>query len=210
MNPLARKSEIYVEHLPNEVVLYNKTNHQAHCLNMTVFAVWENADGTKTVDEIADIIEQRFKISSSRELVLLALTELEKADLLENTATVTAEALTPSRRDVARKLALAGVSASLLPFVASIMAPTPAMARSYTAQNYASELVAVTQDIAKNPIAVLKNKGTVQNDLAAGTSDGNAGIVALAKGNVGAAQTDFQNAESEFDDLLKALGLPPF
>lgn len=208
-NPLARKTNVYVEHLLNEVIVYDKTNHQAHSLNSTVFEVWKNADGTKTVDDLAGILSEKFRLPSSGDLVVLALEDLKRANLVEDDSKL-ASAELPSRREIGRKLAIAGVSASLLPFVASIVAPTPAMARSsatpYTTATYEKELATATVDYAKDGF---KNPTVALKDYDAGITDGNAGIKAALQKNISASQADFKNAETEFDDMLNALGLPP-
>jgi hypothetical protein len=110
MNPLARKGDIFAENLPEEVVLYDKTNHKVHCLNKTAAAIWESCDGTRTVDDLAQIIEAKFGAPSDRKLVLLALEELEKAGLLESGSVMVPDAGLTSRREAVGKIALAGTA----------------------------------------------------------------------------------------------------
>ena len=209
MYPLARKKDLYVEQLPDEAVVYDKLNHQAHCLNSTVFTVWENADGTRTVGELAQLLHDKLGMPLSRDVVLLALEDLNQSNLLEKQAALGTSEPLPSRREIGRKLALAGVSASLLPFVASIVAPTPAMARSYTSANYGKELAAVTSEIKGDLTELKANKNGSLTDYNAAMADGAAGVEATITGNKSAAATDFQNAETQFNDMLNALGLPP-
>ncbi len=209
MYPVTRKENVFVEQLATEVVLYDKTHHRAHRLNRTVFAVWENADGSKTVEELAEILNNRLGVPLDRELVLLALEDLQKADLVADAPPETADGSSLSRREMGRKFALAGASASLLPFVASVLAPTPAMARSYNSKTYASELATATVESAKDLPQLLANKNGAWTDYQAGLGDGLAGNKATASGKTSAAQTDFQNAETEFNSMLNALGLPP-
>jgi len=121
MNPLARKSDLFAEKLPNEVVLYDKNNNKVHCLNKTAAAIWESADGTRTVDELAKIV------AADRDTVLLAIEELEKADLLETGSITVPHPAVTSRREAVGKIALAG---SVL--VATIVAPSPSAATSGT------------------------------------------------------------------------------
>lgn len=209
MNAVARTHNVYVQPLPNEVVLYDGTSHQAHCVNETVFKIWQNADGTRSVDQLAEIMTRDLKMSCSREIVLLALEDLRQANLLED-ADLPSEAYLPSRRDVARKLSLAGLSLSLLPFVSSMVAPTPAMARSgsYSAKGYQQEYSEAMADVKPYITALDNNKNNSLTDLNAATTDGADGIIAAVEGHQTAAQTDFANAQTEFNDMLNALGLP--
>jgi len=120
MKPLARKSGIFAENLPEEVVLYDKTNDKVHCLNKTAAAVWENSDGSKTVDELARAIEAKSGAPADRNLVLQALEELEEAGLMEAGSAVVAEAGLPSRREAVGKMVMAGSA-----LVATIVAAAP-------------------------------------------------------------------------------------
>ena len=121
MKPLARKTDVFVEKLPKEVVLYDKTNNKAHCLNKTAAAIWESCDGTRTVDDLAQLVEAKLGAPTNREVVLLALQELEKAGLMEVGASVIPDAGFTSRREAVGKIALAGTA-----LVATIIAPAPA------------------------------------------------------------------------------------
>jgi hypothetical protein len=121
MKPLSRKSDIFVENLPEEVVLYDKTNNKVHCLNKTAAAVWESCDGTRTVDDLARIVEAKFGAPLDCSLVLQALAELEKADLLESGSFMIPDAGLTSRREAVGKIAMAGTA-----LVATIVAAAPA------------------------------------------------------------------------------------
>jgi hypothetical protein len=123
MNPLARRSNIFAEKLPEEIVVYDKTSHKVHCLSKTAGAVWESCDGTKTVEDLAPIVEARVGAPVDRDLVVLALEELEKANLLEAGSGVVSNVGTTSRRQVIGKHVLSGTA-----LVATIFA---AAARAY-------------------------------------------------------------------------------
>jgi len=118
MKPLARKSGIFAENLPEEVVLYDKTHDKVHSLNKTAAAVWENSDGSKTVDELTRVVEAKCGATADRDLVLQALEELEEAGLME--AGVVREAGLPSRREAVGKMVMAGSA-----LVATIVAAAP-------------------------------------------------------------------------------------
>jgi len=120
MNPLGRRSEIYVEKLPEEVILYDKTNDKVHCLSKTAAAVWESSDGTRTVDDLSQTVAARLGAPLDRRLVLEGLEELEKAGLMEAGCGIVSDPVLTSRREAVGKIAMAGTS-----LVATIVAATP-------------------------------------------------------------------------------------
>lgn len=120
MKPLARKNGIFAENLPDEVVLYDKTDDKVHCLSKTAAAVWENSDGSKTVDELTRAIKAKAGAPVDRKLVMQALGELEKAGLMEAGSGMVPEADLPSRREAVGKMVLAGSA-----LVATIVAAAP-------------------------------------------------------------------------------------
>jgi len=126
MKPLARKSGVFAENLPEEVVLYDKTHDKVHSLNKTAAAVWENSDGSKTVDELTKVVAAKSGAPSDRNLVLQAIEELDEAGLME--AGVVREAGLPSRREAVGKMVMAGSA-----LVATIVAAAPKAHASATA-----------------------------------------------------------------------------
>jgi len=131
MNPLARKSDLFAEYLPEEVIVYDKSSDKVHCLSKTAAAVWENCDGTRSVDDLAQIVEAKLGVPADREVVTLALEELEKAGLLEAGSAIVPEAALASRREAVAKIALASTAlvativASAPKAHASLLGPTP-------------------------------------------------------------------------------------
>jgi hypothetical protein len=140
---------------------------------------------------------------------LLSLQDLKKVNLLQTPAELSSPEELPSRRQIGRKLALAGASATFLPFVASLVAPTPAMARSYNPRTYASEWTTVQSEASRVWGQVLLNKNQSLTHYTAALGNGAAGYLATLHGNAAVAQNKFQAAESEFNAMLNALGLPP-
>lgn len=120
MEPLARRSEIYAENLSEEVILYDKSNHNVHSLSKIAAAIWENCDGTKSLDDLEHIVEAKFGAPMERNVVLLALEQLEKAGLMEAGSVVVPHAGLTSRREAVGKIALAGTA-----LVATIVASAP-------------------------------------------------------------------------------------
>jgi len=126
MKPVARRMNIFVENLPEEVVLYDKTNNKVHCLSRTAAAVWESCDGTRSVDDLADTVDTKAGAAIDRTLVLEALQELDKAGLLEVGAGAASDARFTSRREAVGKIAMAGTA-----LVATIVASAPAAHASH-------------------------------------------------------------------------------
>ena len=54
--PRARTSGLIVRELDGEVLIFDVTGNQAHCLNGVAGAVWKRCDGGTTVSEIAAMV----------------------------------------------------------------------------------------------------------------------------------------------------------
>jgi hypothetical protein len=126
IEPLARKEGLVVEHMPDEVLVYDLDRHKAHCLNRTAAFVWQHCDGRSDAADIARRMEKEFDATVNEELVYLAFDQLGKDHLLEKRASLPVEMVNQSRRQVMRRIGLA--TAVALPVVISIMSPTAANA----------------------------------------------------------------------------------
>jgi len=124
MKPIARRSGLVVRELADEVVVYDKERHQAHCLNGTAATVFRNADGRRSVSDLAVLLSADGG-PGAEELVEMALGQLGDAHLLE-TASPPGPEHGLARRDVMWRVGIG--AAVLLPLVTSILAPTPAEA----------------------------------------------------------------------------------
>ena len=130
MHPIARKGLI-TEELAKETVVYDPESHRAHCLNQTVSFVWKLCDGNTTEEEIAKRLSGRLALPPDPDIVRVAIRQLDSAGLLTSESVAESTLTNPSRRELARKLALlGGTAAGLMPAVSSILAPTPSMAKS--------------------------------------------------------------------------------
>ena len=123
MKPVARKNGLVVRDLADEVVVYDQERHEAHCLNSTAATVFRNADGRRSVSDLALLLGADGP--GAEALVEMALGQLGEARLLESGPSFASEPGLP-RRDAMRRVGLA--AAVLLPLVTSILAPTPAEA----------------------------------------------------------------------------------
>jgi hypothetical protein len=125
MKPLARSTGLVIRDLPDEVVVYDRECHQAHCLNRTAAFVFRQAGGRRTAAEIAALVRPDAGVG----WVHAALDQLAAAGLLDTGSEAAASAPAapaPSRREMLRHFGLG--AAVLAPAVASLLVPTPAEA----------------------------------------------------------------------------------
>lgn len=120
--PLARTDALVIKELQDEVLVYDLKRDKAHCLNQAAAAVWKHCDGKMAVADVARRLEKELKTPVDKEVVWLALKQLDKFHLLQERLSIT-EASTRgiSRRDLVRRI---GVAAVILPAIISISAPT--------------------------------------------------------------------------------------
>ena len=123
--PKARRSQLVIKELASETLVYDESNHQAHCLNQTAAFVWKHCDGRRSIPILARLMEKEMHADVSEQTVRLALRELGQSRLLEASPSRPARLRQPSRRELMRTL---GVAAVALPIVISIVAPQAAMA----------------------------------------------------------------------------------
>ncbi len=127
--PRARQDELVVEELPGETLVYDLKRHKARCLNRTAALVWRRCDGQTTVPELAALLGEQLATPTDEAVVWMALDRLGRAHLLSEPVTLPADKAQYSRREVLRTLRRAA-GISLLPVVASIVAPRAAAAAS--------------------------------------------------------------------------------
>lgn len=118
--PVARKHDLVIQEVADEVLVYDLKTHQAHCLNQTAALVWKYCDGQKTVADITALVGQEAKIDEPA--VWLAVQRLGKAGLLEERVSLPAGNSRLGRREAIRRLGIG--SAVAVPIVMSIVAPT--------------------------------------------------------------------------------------
>lgn len=123
-NPLARREGLVVQEMPDEVLVYDTNTNKAHCLNKTAAFVWRSCDGSHSINDIAGLMEKEFGANVPDDLVWLAIDQLGKDQLLEETSEPVVSGI--SRREVIRRMGIASVIA--LPVVASLVAPSSALA----------------------------------------------------------------------------------
>ena len=127
-SPKTRSTQIFVQELPNELVVYDVERNEVHCLNGTAARVWTLCDGNNTVAEIARLLGTDCAPEEAETLVWLALDQFEEKHLL-------APASAPDQykpADMTRRqmVVQVGLIVGLLPIVDSIIAPPAALAQS--------------------------------------------------------------------------------
>ena len=126
--PRMRAEGLVIHELPDEVLIYDQTTDQAHCLNHTAALVWHACNGRLAPAQIAGKLTKKLHVEVPEEMVLLALLDLERIHLLEPEETGPVSFAGLTRRQMVRALGL--TAAVVLPAVTTIMAPTPAQASS--------------------------------------------------------------------------------
>jgi hypothetical protein len=116
--PQAKPENIVVQSLENELLVYDLEINKAFCLNETSAIVYQACDG-KT-----DFADFKNKHNFPDEIILLALDSLQKENLLEKSFVSPLKGI--SRRKVIRLIGKTSLVA--LPIIASLLAPTSAMA----------------------------------------------------------------------------------
>ncbi|HLN99414.1 MAG TPA: PqqD family protein [Pyrinomonadaceae bacterium] len=124
--PLARKDGLVLRDLGDELLVYDRERDKAHCLNRSAAAVWQRCDGRSAPAQIAAALQQEFGTAVDERFVWLALEQIGRDHLLDQTLEWPKTVPRLSRREAFRRIGLGAAIA--LPVVISITAPTPAQA----------------------------------------------------------------------------------
>jgi len=127
VNPRARRAELVVRDVADETLVYDLKRHRAHCLNRAAALVWRACDGRTPVTTIGRMLERQTGAEGGVEAAWLALAQLRKAGLLDETSLPERPAPGISRR---RALGRMAATALLVPAVISVTAPTAGAAGS--------------------------------------------------------------------------------
>lgn len=125
--PLARKENLVVKELPNEMLIYDLANNKAFCLNETARAILDQCDGKTSVTEAAARVGKKFKTKISEDLVWVTVDQLNKAGMFKVEYKMPVETNRITRRKALQAAATLGIS---IPIVTSLIAPTAAHAQT--------------------------------------------------------------------------------
>ena len=115
--PLARSSEVVIQELGSDILIYDLKTHKAYSLNETSTIIYQACNGKTTFD---DLKKKHPKLTD--EIILLAISELERVNLLVEKWEAKFE-----RREILRKAAF---SALALPLIVALNVPRSAQAAS--------------------------------------------------------------------------------
>jgi hypothetical protein len=132
MNPKA-KTNILVEKLPDESLVYDLDRHRAHCLNPAAALLLAGANGKRDIPALLRLLHEELGEPATEEIVRLGLERLRRARLLEWEGEGIGEK-GMSRRRAIRKLAGVGIALPSVLTVATAQGPpgtkiTPAACR---------------------------------------------------------------------------------
>src|ERR1044071_3066842 len=119
--PLARKEEIIVQELTDELLIYDLTRHNAHCLNQTAAIIWKHCDGRTSLAQLIRALKE-LNAPADEEVIWMAVSQLRRRHLLAGAIALPDGRPSLSRREVIRKI---GIAAAIgLPLITSINAPS--------------------------------------------------------------------------------------
>jgi hypothetical protein len=125
--PRSRRDDLLTTKLDDEVVVYDPDSKQAHSLNRLAVAVWNHADGSKSIDELQQSVSDEIGTPIDQTAVINAIRKLERAHLLLDKV----GAVGPmTRREMLTKSGKFGAIAMATPLIASAFVPVAAAAAS--------------------------------------------------------------------------------
>ncbi len=122
--PLARQDQLTIQHLDDEVIVYDGTNAQASVLNRTAAVIWSLCDGKTSAREIAQRASAQLHAPVDETLVWYTVAQLSKKGLMAERTTVPMNFKGMSRREFLRAGAIG--AAVVLPVVVTMTAPKAA------------------------------------------------------------------------------------
>lgn len=120
--PMARTSDVVVQEIGKEILVYDLKTHKAFSLNETASIVYQSCDGETAFERL------KAKNKFTDEIIFLAIDELKKGNLIENGEKYDFPVAGMSRREALKKAAFTSLVA--LPLISSLTVPTAAAAQS--------------------------------------------------------------------------------
>jgi hypothetical protein len=123
--PVARDEGLLIEHVADEVVVYDTESKEAHCLSPLPAVVFTHSDGYRTVEQLAEVASVKLGETVSADRVMDAVAQLEERELLKVPGGI-------SRRQMLRKSTIATGAVVAAPIISSVFAPAAIAGNSAT------------------------------------------------------------------------------
>lgn len=158
MDPVPRIRQGLLRHaLDDQVLVYDTSKDELHLLDRATATVLELLEeGGWTVEGITGEIADRTGLTRDPGFLSLAIEELRRTELLDETTETVAAMGDLTRRDVMKRLMMTGMAAALLPAIATVTA-TRGMAQ--TVGNVASCLPCTTNEQCIPPNTCISGAG---------------------------------------------------
>ena len=143
VKPIARKGELVIQESNDELLVYDLKIDKMYCLKETSASVWQLCNGENSITNISKQISCQYKQPVNEEFVWLALTALEKDDLLIRDQTLARSVEKINRREIIKKVGFA--SLVTLPVITSVVTPRAVNAQSLDPDSIACLPSAVCQ-----------------------------------------------------------------
>lgn len=128
--PAARDEGLLIEHVADEVVVYDVEGKEAHCLTALPAVVFTHCDGETDVAQLAAIASEKLGETVTETTVVDVVAQLQARDLLASSRLSTQDGVT--RRSMLRKSAVVGGVVTAAPLISSVFAPPALAANSAT------------------------------------------------------------------------------
>lgn len=126
--PLARRDNLVVQEFDKEILIYDLKTNKAFSLNETSALVWKLANGDRNVNEISQIVSQKFNLPVNEDLTWFALEQLKKENLIAKESAQSSPFIGLKRREIIKKVGLSTLMT--LPLIVSLTTPTAAQSGS--------------------------------------------------------------------------------
>ena len=147
--PIVRKG-LQLNRLDDELLVYDGKEDVVHLLNETTACVLQLlSDGNRTQDEIEAELAVRTGAEPSESVFLLAVDELQKANLLQDAGDNPEPLSDLTRRAMLRKMAFTGAATLLIPAITSL-SPRRAYAQASGGCRAKKECCTVDADCCSN------------------------------------------------------------
>jgi Coenzyme PQQ synthesis protein D (PqqD) len=121
---IARQNQLLVEAVNDELVVYDLDRGVVHLLNPVGAFVWRHCNGRTTVAKLAMLLRDEYELPADEDVVLLAVNDLEKHHLLDETQASSATSKMFSRRQAIQRLAATAGIGIMFPLIESLNPPT--------------------------------------------------------------------------------------